>query len=139
VIRGSAPLLAIAAIIATIAAGGCTRAAEPPPPDGLGRPIDEFGQALASQLDQAVGTEVRFVGFEQREHDQLLFLFFELRQWPHLGPATLAYLVSRCTAHANLEPLGMGGGVVVGGDLATDPELEYLRSAAQPPCPAAGR
>jgi hypothetical protein len=103
---------------------------------GLRHPIGEFGNTLASQLDRPIGTDVRFVGFEQRAHDRLTILYFELAGSP-FGTPTLAYLVSRCTDAADLEPSGMGGGVVLGGDLRTDPELDHLRSAAQPPCPAA--
>jgi hypothetical protein len=137
VIRGPVPALILVVLLGGVAVGGCARPGEPPPPAGLRQPIGEFGNVLARQLDYPAGTEVRFVGFEQRAHDQLLFLFFELRQWPQMGPATLAYLVSRSTATAELEPSGMGGGIVLDGDLATDSELEHLRNGPQPPCPVA--
>jgi hypothetical protein len=47
--------------------------------------------------------------------------------------------VSRCRPLAEIDPQlmgSMGGGLVLGGDFASDPELEYLRSPAQTPCPA---
>ena len=47
--------------------------------------------------------------------------------------SSVAYLFSRCTPLTDLDPAGMGGGRGVT-DFATDPELEYLRSDAQPSC-----
>lgn len=102
-------------------------------PAGLGRPIAEFGSVLARQLDRPL-THARFVRFESGP-DSLFLLFFELRPYPYLGAPELAYLVSRCVAIEALDPWGMGGGVSEG-DPAIDDELAYLRSAAQPSCPA---
>lgn len=101
-------------------------------PAGLGRPVAEFGAVLASQLDRPL-THARFVRLESGR-DSLLILFFELRRYPFLGAPELAYLVSRCVAIEALDPWGMSGGIIEG-DPAFDPELDYLRSAAQPSCP----
>lgn len=103
-----------------------------PPPAGLARPIAEFGSTLASQLDRPL-THARFVRAETGP-DGLTILFFELHSYPFVLPSRLAYLVSRCAPLEALDPRGMGGGIVQG-DPATDDELEYLRSDAQPPCP----
>lgn len=105
-----------------------------PAPEGVGRPMDEFGAVLALQLDQPPLTDARFVGAETGA-DGLVVLFFELRSYPYLG-SRLAYLVSRCKPPDELDPWGMGGGFVVDGDPATDTELAYLRSDAQGPCPS---
>ncbi len=114
---------------------GLVRLALPdaPAPAGLARPIAEFGSTLASQLDRPL-THARFMRAETGP-DRLTILFFELRSYPFVLPGELAYLVSRCTPPEALDPWGMGGGIVQG-DPATDYELEYLRSDAQPPCPA---
>jgi hypothetical protein len=105
------------------------------PPEGLGRPIADFGTALANQLDQPTGTHVRFLGHIFGAGDQLLILTFELRPWPHVAPPTVAYLASRCVPLAALDPYRMGGGVIVGGDVSSDPEVNHLRDPErQPPC-----
>ena len=75
----------------------------------------------------------RYVGLETRASDQLLVLRFEIYGWPNLVPLR-AYLASRCRSLADVDPASMGGGIV-NGDFATDPELEYIRSSAQAPCP----
>ena len=100
-------------------------------PAGLARPIAEFGSTLASQLDRPLAY-ARFMRAETGP-DRLTVLFFELRSYPLVLPGELAYLVSRCTPLDELDPWGMGGGIVQG-DPATDNELEYLRSDAQEPC-----
>ena len=107
-------------------------AVQAPTPAVLTRPIGEFGSVLASQLDQPPLTVARFVGMETGP-DRLIVLLFELRPYPYLG-GRLAFLVSRCVLPDRLEPWGMGGGFI-DGDPATDSELAYLRSDAQPPCP----
>jgi hypothetical protein len=104
------------------------------PPAGLSRPIGEFARTLSASLDRPIGTHARFVGAEQRSNDRLTVLLFELRSWPYAGSPQLAYLVSRCVETASLEPQGMGGGIIPGGDPGTDEELEHVRSGSQPPC-----
>ncbi len=113
---------------------GLVRLALPdaPAPAGLAGPIATFGSTLASQLDRPL-THARFVRTETGP-DRLTVLFFELRRYPFVLPGEQAYLVSRCTPLEELDPWGMGGGIVQG-DPATDDELEYLRSDAQDPCP----
>ncbi len=113
---------------------GLARAAFPdaPAPAGLARPIAEFGSALASHLDRPL-THARCLRAETGP-DRLTILFFELRSYPFILPGELAFLVSRCTPLEAIDPQGMGGGIVQG-DPATDEELKYLRSDAQPPCP----
>lgn len=102
-----------------------------PAPDELARPVADFGAVLARQLDQSPLTHARFTGAEIGD-DGLVILFFELRPYPYLR-GRLAYLVSRCVPLDALDPSGMGGGLL-DGDPATDAELAYLRSDAQPPC-----
>ena len=104
----------------------------PAPPD-LTRPIGEFGSVLARELDQPPLTDARFVGAETGP-DGLVVLLFELRPYPYLG-GRLAYLAGRCVPPEELDPSGMGGGFI-DGDPATDTELAYLRSDAQPACPS---
>jgi len=101
-------------------------------PVGLSHPIGDFGSVLASQLDQPPLTGARFVGMETGP-DRLIVLFFELRPYPYLG-GRLAFLASRCVPPDRLDPWGMSGGFI-DGDPATDSELAYLRSDAQPRCP----
>ena len=108
---------------------------EAPPPAGLRVPVTEFGNVLAAQLERPPGTDARFIGHEGRDRDLLVILLFELRAYPYLMQPELAYLVSRCTPLGDLDPWGMGGGVIPGGDWRTDPELQYLASGTQPPCP----
>jgi hypothetical protein len=103
-----------------------------PAPSVLARPVGEFGDVLARQLDQPPLTDVRFVGSETGPHS-LVILFFELRPYPFVG-SRLAFLASRCVPPDRLDPWGMSGGFI-DGDPATDAELAYLRSDAQPPCP----
>ena len=87
---------------------------------------------LAGQLDLGPA-HVRFIEAETRARDQLIILQFELWAFPTLTPEG-AYLVSRCTPIDEIEPNAFGGGRGVS-DFATDPELEHLRSDAQPACP----
>jgi hypothetical protein len=89
--------------------------------------------AIVHGLDRG-WTRARYVGLETRASDQLVVLRFELYGWPNLVPMR-AYVVSRCRPLAELDPRMMGGGIVEG-DFATNPELEYIRSSAQAPCPA---
>jgi hypothetical protein len=106
------------------------------PPLGLSRPIGAFGTLLVNELDRSPTTHVRFIGHEWRPDDQLVILFFELRSWPYVAPPTIGYLVSRCSPIEALDATGMGGGLVLGGDVSRDPELEFLRDVeAQPSCP----
>ena len=89
--------------------------------------------AIVHGLDRG-WTRARYIGLETRASDQLVVLRFEIYGWPNLVP-TRAYLSSRCRSLAEIDPRMMGGGVVEG-DFTTDPELEYIRSSAQAPCPA---
>lgn len=88
--------------------------------------------AIVHGLDRG-WTRARYIGLETRASDQLVVLRFEIYGWPNLLPMR-AYLASRCRALPEIDPASMGGGVVEG-DFATDPELEYIRSSAQAPCP----
>jgi hypothetical protein len=108
---------------------------EAAPPAGLSAPTSAFGRVLVSQLERPPGTDARFVGFESRERDRLVILLFELRAYPYVLAPEVAFVASRCVDRGELEPGGMSGGIVVDGDPATDPELEFLRSRAQPGCP----
>jgi hypothetical protein len=107
------------------------------PPTGLGRPIREFGDAIWHLFERSPLTYARFVETETGP-DALIVLYFEVRSYPYLAPEAEVYLVSRCEPIGALEPIGMGGGTVVG-DRDADPELAYLRSEAQPPCPGQQR
>jgi hypothetical protein len=100
-------------------------------PSAVGRLLPDAKRALASNLDSALAY-VRYLGVETRQRDQLVVLQFEIRPWPYVF-ADRAYLASRCTPIANLDPRAMSGGRGVS-DWATDPELTYLRSDAQEPC-----
>ncbi|HEU0236197.1 MAG TPA: hypothetical protein VFR14_07120 [Candidatus Limnocylindrales bacterium] len=120
------------ALIAPVAAG--VAFPDAPPPTGLRVPVPEFGRVLTAQLERPPGTIARFVGHQGRDRDLLVILLFELRAYPYVAPPELAYLVSRCTAMGELDPRGMGGGVIPGGDWRTDPELQYLALDAQPSC-----
>ena len=103
------------------------------PPAGLGRPIREFSDAIWHLFDRSPLTYARFVDVETG-HDSLVVLYFEVRSYPYLAPEAEVYLVSRCAALDSLDPNAMGGGTVDGESRATDAELMYLRSDAQPPC-----
>lgn len=86
---------------------------------------------LARQLDLGLA-HVRYSGAELRARDHLVILEFEIRPFPYVASEG-AYLVSRCTPLEQLDPNTMGGGRGVT-DFATDAELAYVRSDAQPPC-----
>jgi len=102
-------------------------------PDGLSRPVAEFGSVLASQLDRGPLTHARFVSAETGP-GSLVILFFELRTYPYLGAPDRVFLVSRCQGLAALDPWSMAGGIL-DRDAETDPELVYLRSDNQRSCP----
>lgn len=95
------------------------------------RILPEAKRALSSNLGTPLAY-VRYLGLETRETDRLVILQFEIRPWPYLVSEG-AYLASRCTPIAELDPRGMSGGAGIS-DFATDAELAYLRSDAQPPC-----
>jgi hypothetical protein len=101
-------------------------------PAEVERILPEAKRYLTGQLD-AFTSVVRYIGWESRERDHLVILMFELRPFPFIT-VDRAYLASRCTPIEELDPIGMSGGRGVE-DFATDPEIEYLRSAAQPQCP----
>ena len=88
--------------------------------------------AVVHGLDRG-WTRARYIGLETRASDQLVVLRFELYGWPNFAPMR-AYLASRCRSLAEIDPTMMSGGIVEG-DFATNTELEYIRSSAQP-CPA---
>jgi hypothetical protein len=127
-------LIVLGLVIAAIAPFGFVRLAflDAPAPDRLSYPIGEFDRVVASQLKRRL-SQARFTAIE-RGSDELVVLYFELRVYPFVGSPELAYLSSRCTPLEAIDPWGMGGGIVQG-DPATDEELAYLRSDAQPPCP----
>lgn len=100
-------------------------------PPQVERILPDAKRYLVGQLD-AFTSVVRYVGWEHREEDDLVILMFELRPFPFLT-LDRAYLGSRCTPIEQLDPNGMGGGRGVD-DFRTDPELQHLRSGAQPAC-----
>ena len=71
----------------------------------------------------------RLVATETRASDNLVVLHFEYRTYPFIT-ASSAYLASRCIPLSRIDPKQMSGGRGPG----TESELNYLRSAAQPPC-----
>ncbi len=77
-------------------------------------------------------SSVRYVGIETRNRDNLIVLQFEIRTFPFIT-VDRAFLGSRCTPIADLDPMAMSGGRGVT-DFATDAELEHLRSDLQPGC-----
>ncbi len=134
--RGLALIAIIAAIVLVAAAPALVAPRLWPDataPEGMSRPVADFGSVLASQLDRPPLTHARFVSAETGP-GSLVILLFDLRTYPYLGGAERAYLVSRCQALADLDPWSMGGGTV-DRDAETDPELVYLRSDEQPACP----
>jgi hypothetical protein len=122
VLLAAAPFLAVGLLVPADAA------VQP----AVQRLLPEAKEYLAGQLD-AVLAHLRYTGAELRDTDHLVILQFELRQYPFLT-ADRAYLFSRCTPLEELDPKGMGGGRGVT-DFATDPELVFLRSDEQSPCP----
>jgi hypothetical protein len=129
-------LLWVFGILALVSLAPCATVLAVPPdaaaPTELAMKLPEAKHMLVHQLERG-WTRARYVGIETRASDNLVVLQFEIYGWPNLIPMR-AYLVSRCRALAELEPRSMGGGVV-DGDFATDPELAYIRSPAQNPCP----
>ena len=93
--------------------------------------LPEAKRHLTAQFD-AWNSIVRYIGIETRERDHLVIMQFEIRSFPFLG-VDRAYLVSRCVPIEELDPAGMGGGRGVV-DYDSDPELQFLRSDAQPAC-----
>jgi hypothetical protein len=129
---GALVLLLAAVLVVPMAAVTITRRHELPPA-ALRTPISEFGAHLAHQLDRSFA-RAWFVTAELRASDDLTILIFELDvASPWLKPER-AFLASRCVPLEELVPLGMSGGII-SGDIATDPEITYLKSDAQPPCP----
>ena len=128
-------LLLVAVLVVPIATETITRRHEPAPA-GLRTPISEFGSHLVGQLERSPA-RAWFTGAELRATDDLTILYFELDlASPWLKPER-AFLASRCVPLAELVPQGMGGGII-SGDIATDPEITYLKSDAQERCPSRG-
>jgi len=129
-------VLWILGIIALLTLTPCATVFAVPPdaeaPSALEQKLPAAKHALVHNLERG-WTRARFVGVETRASDSLIVLMFEVYGWPNLVPMR-AYLASRCRPMADIDPRMMGGGVV-SGDFASDPELEYLRSPAQLPCP----
>lgn len=127
-------LMVLAAMLA-VATGGpllvMALAPDREAPPEVERILPDAKRYLVGQLD-AFTSVVRYVGWEHREKDDLVILMFELRPFPFLT-FDRAYLGSRCTPIEQLDPNGMGGGRGVD-DFQTDPELQNLRSGAQPAC-----
>ena len=71
----------------------------------------------------------RLVATETRASDSLVVLHFEYRTYPFVAVSS-AYLAFRCSPLSRIDPKQMSGGR--GPD--TESELNYLRSATQPPC-----
>ena len=107
------------------------------PPTGLGRPIRAFSDAIWHLFGRSPLWYTRFVAVETGP-DDLVILYFEVRDYPYLTPGAEVFLVARCSPIGAIDPAGMGGGTVIG-TRANDAELEYLRSDAQPECPSIGR
>lgn len=103
-----------------------------PAPEPVSRILADAKRYMAGQLDLPMA-HIRYIGLETRDVDDLVLLKFELRSFPWVA-SDGAYLFSRCTPLEELDVFGMGGGRGVE-DFDTDPELLYLRSGAQPPCP----
>jgi hypothetical protein len=129
-------LLWIVAILALVSLAPCATVLAVRPdaaaPAELQAILPAAKHALVHGLDRG-WTRARYVGVETRASDDLVVLEFEIYGWPNLTPMR-AYLVSRCRPLAQIDPRSMSGGVV-DGDFATNPELEYIRSPAQTPCP----
>lgn len=128
-------LLAAVSIAAALALTPCATVLAVAPdlavPVELQSKLPEAKHALVHGLDRG-WTRARFIGIEMRDADDLVVLQFEIYGWPNLVPIR-AYLASRCRALAEIDPRMMSGGIVEG-DFATDPELTYVRSSAQPTC-----
>jgi len=72
----------------------------------------------------------RYLATETRTSDNLVVLQFEYRAYPFITKSR-AYLASRCKPLEQIDPREMGFGWGPG----SESELNYLRSAAQDPCP----
>jgi hypothetical protein len=105
---------------------------EPAPPE-IAPNLAAAKHSLVHNLDRG-WTRARYIGLETRDSDKLVVLRFEIYGWPNFAPLR-AYLASRCRPLAEIDPRSMSGGIVAG-DFATEPELEYIRSAAQATCPS---
>lgn len=131
-------LVLVLAVAIAAGTSSCAMVGRPPAelPEGLGRPIGDFGAWLAMQLDEPLGTQVTYAGYRWRADDRLVILLFELRPPNGSGPPRLGYLASRCTPVNRLDPGMMGGGVIADGDVEDDPEIRFLADRlVQPPCP----
>jgi hypothetical protein len=104
-----------------------------PAPSEIAPKLAAAKHSLVHNVDRG-WTRARYIGLETRDSDKLVVLRFEIYGWPNFAPLR-AYLASRCRSLAEIEPASMSGGVVAG-DFATEPELEYIRSSAQAPCPS---
>lgn len=127
--------LMLAAAVLLIVLGGSmlvvALAPDAEAPPAVERILPGAKRYLVGQLD-AFTSVVRYIGWEHREREDLVILMFELRPFPFVT-VDRAYLGSRCTPIEDLDPEGMGGGRGIQ-DFRIDPELEYLRSEAQPSC-----
>ena len=131
IVAGALLMVGVLAIAPTV----IVRLAAPPDeqaPPAVQRLLPEAKEYLANQLD-LWNAHVRYTGVELRERDDLVILRFELSPFPFVQSEG-AYLVSRCTPVAELDPTGMGGGRGVT-DFSTDSELVHARSDDQPACP----
>jgi hypothetical protein len=130
-LRRSPIVGAVALLLLPFALQGVLLRDEQAPPE-LSRLLPSAKRALLAGLDHPP-VHVRYLGLERRRHDELLIIRFELRPYPFVS-AEGAYLASRCRPLETFDAdafYSMGGGIT---DFATDPELAYLRSDAQPPC-----
>jgi hypothetical protein len=126
-----AALLAIALLLLTpsfLVVGLLHDAAAPPA-------IAKVLPAAKEQLHKTRGFRwpagyYRFLASETRSSDNLIVLHFEYRAYPFII-ASNAYLASRCKPLEQIDPREMGFGWGPG----SESELNYLRSAAQDPCP----
>ena len=134
-LRSAFAAMALVALVAAVLLAGppvvAVLAPDHTTPASVARILTEARRTLSAQLDLPASA-IRYVGIETRDRDELVVLQFEIRSFPFLA-IERAYLFSRCTPLDDLDPAGMGGGRGVT-DFATDPELEHLRSDAQPPC-----
>jgi len=128
-IRALAIVLAAPVVLARVALPDAS------PPAGLARSIRDFSDAIWHLSDRPPWIHARYVDVETRP-DGLIVLYFEVRSWRYLTADFEVYLASRCAPIEALDPVGMGGGTVIG-SRADDAELEFLRSDAQPPCETA--
>ena len=121
-------------LLAPFPAAGLVHRDAPAPPE-LADKLGEARSILVRQLERR-WWHARFIGAETLANRRTL-LWFELRGYPFWGESVPAYMIGGCGRLAQIDPERLSSGIALSGDFAIDPEVQYLGSNAQPPCPGA--